>query len=70
MRNNNNNTKENEMTIETLMNSLKNVRKAISQTVTFSKQSDTLIDIEAAIMSDICKLEGNQINSNVQWKTK
>ena len=63
-------TKGNKMTIETLMDSLKNVRKAIGQTVPFSKQFETLIDIETAILADVRKLEGNQLDSNVQWQTK
>ena len=57
-------------TIETLMDSLKDCRKAISQTVPFSKQSDMLEKIEADIIADIRKVEGNQLDSNVQWKTK
>lgn len=47
----------NEMKIETLMDSLKNCRKAISQTVPFSQQSDTLVDIETAILADLRKLQ-------------
>ena len=58
----------NKTKIETLMDSLKNCRKAISQTVPFSKQSDILAKIEADIMADIRKLEGNQLDSNIQWK--
>jgi hypothetical protein len=49
-----NNTKKNEMTtIETLMDSLKNCRKAISQTIPFSRQDDLLKKIEADIMAEI-----------------
>ena len=66
----NTNEKANEMTIETLMDSLKNCRKAISQTVPFSKQSDMLEKIETDILKDIRRVEGNQLGSNVQWKTK
>jgi hypothetical protein len=40
-------------TIETLMDSLKNCRKAISQTIPFSRQDDLLKSIEADIMADI-----------------
>ncbi len=58
------------MTIETLMYSLKNVRRAIGQAVPFSKQYAMLTNIETAILTDIRKLEGNQLNSNVQWQTK
>ena len=66
----NTNEKANEMTIETLMDSLKNCRKAISQTVPFSKQYNMLEKIEAEIITYIRKVEGNQLGSNVQWKTK
>jgi hypothetical protein len=40
-------------TIETLMDSLKNCRKAISQAVPFSRQDDLLKKIEANIMAEI-----------------
>jgi len=40
-------------TIETLMDSLKNCRKAILQAVPFSRQDDLLKKIEADIMADI-----------------
>jgi len=49
-----NNTKKNEMTtIETLIDSLKNCRKAILQAVPFSRQDDLLKKIEADIMAEI-----------------
>ena len=50
-------------TIETLMDSLKNCRKAISQTIRFSRQDDLLKSIEADIIKDIRNTKENKMTT-------
>ena len=55
------------MTIETLIADLKKIRNASLECTSAASQLDK---IETDILRLIRRVEGNQLDSNVQWKTK